>query len=298
MSMLKDIKAKLFPKLNDSLRDFEIPEFAQEDKIPKLIHQTFFSNSTPPLPLPSEIEENIAFLKSLNPAWEHRLYDKDQMVGFIETHYGADILKCFNRIDPSYGAAQADFFRYLLMYKCGGVYLDIKSSISAPLDSFLLDDDTYIISQWRNKKNEEFEGWGLHYDLREIQGGEFQQWHIIAAPGHPFLRAVIQRVLTNFDLYLPSLHGVGKNGVLRLTGPTAYTLAISPLLKSYGHRIITSEMPFPLKYSIYDYDSHISVFKSHYSSLSSPVIKISRTRQAISEVVAGLNKIDNAFRNK
>jgi hypothetical protein len=184
------------------------------------------------------------------------------------------------------------------MYKCGGVYLDVKSSISAPLDSFLLEDDTYIISQWKNKKNEEFEGWGLHYDVKDIQGGEFQQWHIIAAPGHPFLRAVIQRVLTNIDLYLPSLHGVGKNGVLRLTGPTAYTLAISPLLKSYSHRIITSEMPFPLKYSIYDYDSHISVFKAHYSSLSSPVVKISRTRQAISEVVGGLNKIDNAFRNK
>jgi len=293
MSVLKIIKTKLFPKLNESMEEFVLPEFPTGDRIPKIIHQTYRSST-----LPKELEENRKRFLALNPSWEYRFYDDRAVIDFITKNFSSEILDYYNKINPAYGAAKADLFRYLVVYKCGGLYLDIKSSITAPLDSFLLENDTYIIAQWKNKKNEEFEGWGLHYDLREIEGGEFQQWHVIAAPGHPFLRAVIQRVLTNISLYLPSLHGVGKNGVLRVTGPTAYTLAIAPLLASCSHRIITDEMQFPVKYSIYDYDSHINVLKAHYSNANTPVVKIGGARQVYSKLVEGLNKIDNALRNK
>lgn len=298
MVSFSNIKSKVFPKLNSRVKEFEIPVFAQVGEIPKILHQTYFSAETPPRPLPPEIQQNIASIKNSNPEWEHRLYGKNDMVEFITSAYGPEVLRYFNRIDPDYGAAHADFFRYLLMYKCGGIYLDIKSSVNVPFDKFLREGDTFLLSQWKNKENEAFEGWGLHYDLRHIAGGEFQQWHIVAAPGHPFLRAVIQAVMSNIDLYLPALHGVGKMGVLRLTGPSAYTLAIAPLVELHRHRFISDESPFPLKYSIYDYDSHIGVFKSHYSKLRKPVVKINAMRQMLSIGVNALNKVDATLRRK
>lgn len=42
-------------------------------------------------------------------------------------------------------------------------------------------------------------GLGLHPDLAHMAEGELQQWRVIAAPGHPFLRAVIKSDLSNID---------------------------------------------------------------------------------------------------
>lgn len=298
MSMIAEIKTRLFPKLNSRITEFDIPVFPFGTEIPKVMHQTYFSPETPPRPVPPEIQENIAFLKSTNPGWEHRLYGREEMVQFISSSYGAEVLKYFNRIDPAYGAAQADLFRYLLIYKYGGVYLDVKSSINIPFAHFLRNDDVFLLSQWRNRESEEFDGWGLHYDLRHIEGGEFQQWHIVSVPGHPFLRRVILAVLSNMDLYLPGLHGVGKMAVLRLTGPSAYTLAIAPMLGLHKHRLITNEKPFPLRYSIYGYDAHMGVFKAHYSKLKNPVVKIDARRRLLSDAMYALNRIDATLKRK
>lgn len=64
---------------------------------------------------------------------------------------------------------------------------------------------------------------------------------MIAAPGHPFLRAVIERVVSNVDNYSPWRFGVGSIGVLRVTGPVAYTLAIAPLQDRHPCKTVASE---------------------------------------------------------
>jgi mannosyltransferase OCH1-like enzyme len=110
--------------------------------IPKIIHQTIRSKAA----LHTLFQENIECLKSINPGWEHRLYDDEDCRQFILQAYGQDYLDTFNRIDSAYGAAKADFFRYLLMYEYGGVYLDIKSRTRLPLTQVLADDDHYILS--------------------------------------------------------------------------------------------------------------------------------------------------------
>jgi len=298
LSPISAVKNFLFPKLNRKAKRFALPEFKQGRGIPKILHQAYFNQTAEPAVLPLEIRENIERIKALNPTWQHRLYGRDDITQFIRTHYGEKILQYFERIDPAYGAARADFFRYLLMYQCGGAYLDVKSTTIGPLDDFLQADDTFLLSQWTNQPQNEFAGWGLHYEVREIPGGEFQQWHIIVASGHPFLRAVINQVLTNIDLYIPSLHGVAKKGVLRTTGPMPYTLAIAPLLRPDNHRVVSEDAAFPLKYSIYGYDAHFDVFKSHYSRLIIPVIRIGPAKRMWSKVITVLNKIREIMLNR
>lgn len=244
-----------------------MPPVAEGTGIPRVIHQTFMTKK-----LPAELQENVDNLKRLNPGWKHIIHDDDDIKQFIEENYGPGILTYYERINPRYGAARADLFRYLLLYKCGGVYLDIKSTCTRPLDEVLQPDDRYILSKWRNKPGESHEGFGTSKEVAHLAGGEYQQWHIIAAPGHPFLKAVLETVLTNIDNYRPWLHGTGGIGVLRLTGPLAYTLAIQPLLPTAAYRAVANETVVGLQYNIYKTTSHRAVYKTNYSLLTESVV--------------------------
>ncbi len=256
-----------------------LPDIEQAAAIPRIIHQTFQSRN-----LPAEFQKNVDQLKTLNPEWEHRLYDDDDIRQFISDVYGLGILAYFNRINPRYGAARADLFRYLLLYKYGGVYLDIKSTFTQPIDQVLKPDDRYLLAKWSNKPGAKREGWGMPKELEMIPGGEFQQWHIVATPGHPFLKAVIERVLDNIDCYKPWLHGTGGNGVLRLTGPIAYTLAIHPLLPLHPHRLVNDEAELGLVYSMLTSSSHKPLFKGHYTTLTESVVKMSGVENAMARM--------------
>jgi hypothetical protein len=259
-----------------------LPEVPPQADISRCIHQIFFSERT--RALPPELERNLAHLRRLNPDWDHRLYGAADMVHFIRQHYGQRMLDYFERISPAYGAARADLFRYLLLYRVGGVYLDIKSSLRRPLREVLRADDRCLLSRWRNKAGEEFPGWGLHAELGDALG-EFQQWHIVASAGHPYLRAVIERVLRNIQRYNPVLDGRGWIGVLRTTGPVAYTLAIRPILQQHPHRIVDAHAELGFQYSIYSSapdNPHQSLFSAHYTQLDEPLVRQSAADQAFS----------------
>jgi hypothetical protein len=247
--------------------------------ITRIIHQTY---GTHKLPLP--LQKNVEELKEKNPSWEHRLYDDEDIEVFIASQYGKEILNAYLRIDPTYGAARADLFRYLVIYKVGGVYLDIKSSFSCPIDEVIRFDNEFIASQWSNKKGEKYEGFGLKPEVSQYPGGELQQWHVIAAAGHPFLRAVILAVLDGIDAYRPWLHGTGKVGVLRLTGPVMYTLTIMPIIAQYPCRIIENEAAIGLNYSVVPGDTHKILFKSHYSTSKLSVVRLSGIARLINFV--------------
>ncbi len=223
------------------------------------------------------MQANVDKIRALNPGWDYRFYDDDDMAEYVGANYGETVLDSYVRINKKYGASRADFFRYLVMYKEGGVYLDIKSSLEKPLDAVLRPDDVYLLSRWRNSVGELYEGWGMHDQLREYGGHEFQQWHIIAAPGHPFLHAVIEKVLDNIDRYNPLLHDTGKGGVLRVTGPIAYTQSITPLLQRQKYRLVDSQGDLGLTYSIFGASStlaHKSIFRFHYTELQEPVTRL------------------------
>lgn len=250
-----------------------LPDIPRATVVPRLLHQTYPVKSLPP-----EIRQNIDKIRQMNPGWEYRLYDDDDIVTFISQNYHPRVLEYYLRINPDYGAARADLFRYLLLYKRGGMYLDIKGSLARPLDEALRLDDVFLLSHWRNQPGEEYEGWGIWPDIPARLPGEFQQWYLVAPPGHPFLRAVLERVLHNIASYNPWVHGTGRLGVLRVTGPIAYTLALLPHLDEHRHRIVDCERDLGFQYSIYrqsGHRAHEALFRSHYSQLDDPVVRLS-----------------------
>lgn len=232
--------------------------------IPRLIHQTYSSTN-----LPDELSENVKNIKLMNPNWSHYLYSDHDINKFILEHYDRKMLERYQRIDNLYGAARADFFRYLVIYEFGGVYLDIKSSATKPFDQIIMPQDRFLLSQWDNAQ------WGVHPELSEIEGGEFQQWHIIAAPNHPFLREVIKDVCRNIDQYTPWKSGVGKTGVLRMTGPIAYSLAVKRAMDMTNeYRLVNNEKEISLVYNSTKSKRHHIFFKSHYTFLNHSILKL------------------------
>jgi hypothetical protein len=272
------LKSILFPKLNHSPRLDLLPPMQPQSGVPRIIHQTFYSRE-----LPGTLQENVARLRALNPGWEYRFYDDQDIEKFIAESYPPAIIEYYNRINPQYGAARADLFRYLLMYKIGGVYLDIKSTATKPLDDVIFPQDEFLLSEWDNGADA-FGVWGKHYELAEFGGREFQQWHIACAPGHPFLRAVIGHVLGNIDTYISGLHGTGKAGVLRVTGPIAYSLAIHRIIDKHPHRKVGTNNDLGFEYTVMPINSHKKEFRSHYSLQKAPIVKTRMVKRQLSHV--------------
>jgi hypothetical protein len=268
----------LYPRLNLAYDANRIATVPAGTTVPRILHQTYHTKD-----LPAPLRDAVERTRAVSPLWEHRLYDDGDIIDYIRKEYGETILAAFLRIDSMYGAARADLFRYLLMYKTGGVYLDIKSVATRALDDVIRPDDTYILSQWHGKRFAGM-GMGVHRALRAIEGSEYQQWHIVAAPGHPFLKRVIENVLRNLRIYNPGIHGAGKRGVLSVTGPIAYTLAIHPLLHLHSHRLADSAADLGFDYNVFmtgrNSSAHHFLFRSHYAALQQPIVAVGPVNRA------------------
>ncbi len=270
-----------FLKLNDTPLTGLIPEFPMGERIPRILHQTHSRRD-----LPGPIIRTISHIRDLNPGWTHRFYDEGERAAFIHENYGPEVLGYYLRISKDYGAARADLFRYLALYLMGGVYLDVKSGASLPFDEVLRPYDSYLLSHWKNGPESPFHNWGIHPELSGMKRGEFQQWFIATVPGHPFLKSVIEHVLSNIDRYVPGIHRTGAHAVFRVTGPIAYSLAILPLLDRYPHRMVDSEDDLGLTYSVLatqgrDAQEHKAVFRNHYAELESSLIDVGTPKRAV-----------------
>jgi mannosyltransferase OCH1-like enzyme len=244
-----------------------LPDVPRSAGIPRIIHQTAKTKSLVPA-----LEKAVENARARNPHWEHILYDDADCSEFIRDCCGNDVWHAYNRINPAYGAARADFFRYVVTYFRGGVYADIKTDFVRPFAETIRDDDQFIVSSWDNGPAGTHPNFGKHPDLAAFHRDEIQQWFIVSAAGHPFLKAAIARVLANIETYNRFLVGTGKIGVLRTTGPIAFTAAIAPLLTQYSYREVANEKEVGLEYSIAgDYDHKSSIW-THYSDLSKPVV--------------------------
>ena len=229
--------------------------------IPRKIWQTCKDKNS----MQSELVDCVSELKKMNSNWAHTLFDDKSQYEYMKAVCSNRFLDAYERIHPLFGAPRADLFRYLIVFLHGGAYFDLKSGTSRPLDDMLASDDTFIISQWDNGPDGKFPGGGIKRQLKNIPGGEYEQWNIIAAPGHLFLAAVIEQVLTNIESYNAVRFGHGAIGCLNVFGPHAFTLAIHPLLNSSPHRKVISWKQ-GIKYTMFEGDKrHYKMDPLHYS---------------------------------
>ncbi len=235
-----------------------------------MIPRKIFQLTTNNIQMNDRIFENIEFLKTINPSWDYELLDESRQVDFL-SRFAPGYLSIYSSFGRGYDVAKMDFFRYVLVYECGGVYLDLKSSFVEPLDHLVTPKDTFIVSRWTKDTNSKYANWGLHPELSEK--GEYINGVVISEAKNPVLKSVIEAVIDNVNSYSAFRDGVGGPAVLRLTGPIAYTLAIE---QSTFRQTIT-EVDFfrhGYKATVFDDDrSHMSLSRLHYGKRRNPIIR-------------------------
>jgi mannosyltransferase OCH1-like enzyme len=87
--------------------------------IPLNIFQTWHTKN-----LPLHMANNIENLQKINPEFKYQLFDDNDCRDFIEINYSNDVLNAFDILKP--GAFKADLWRNCILFKYGGIYLDIK----------------------------------------------------------------------------------------------------------------------------------------------------------------------------
>ena len=95
-----------------------------EFKIPRVICQTNSSWAK----IPSYVHQQFA---DLAPNFRRRFFNDSEASAYIKLHYPAAVQETYAKLK---GAHKADLFRYCHLYKEGGVYLDIKTVLHAPLE--------------------------------------------------------------------------------------------------------------------------------------------------------------------
>lgn len=87
--------------------------------IPLNIYQTWHTKN-----LPVNMKKIVEKIILNNPVFNYELYDDDDCRNFIKTNFDNKVLNAFDSLIP--GAYKADLWRYCILYKNGGIYLDIK----------------------------------------------------------------------------------------------------------------------------------------------------------------------------
>jgi mannosyltransferase OCH1-like enzyme len=240
--------------------------------IPKIVHMTCKNFSQ----LPLEISIKNKNLERLNHDYEFRYYDDESMLNWIFANCDKKTCEAFLSINPNYGAAKADLFRYLVLNNVGGVYLDVKSSCLVPLDTLIRPSDQFITSHWMKDDGTIDTDFGRHLSLSRNKLIEYQQWFVISQPRNLLLFDLIYEIVSNLQKK-PNIVNTkfGRVGVLESTGPIIFTKVISKYQEGQDFTLINSKKS-GLVYSIYEKDStsiHYKLFATHYSRLLEPIVK-------------------------
>lgn len=209
-------------------------------KVPKIVWRTWRDDSW-------KIECRSAHDRTLKtlPDWDHRVCTDKDCQKFVSSEFKQhpSIVKAFSLCN--YGVMKADLWRYLVLYKHGGLYLDMKSTAVSPpcfasqykvACSF----PVLFTSPWNLAEKDLF-----HKHL--FTTGELQQFWIAAEPGSPVLWEVIRQTVVNIlaidyaaslptprrqvpsFLLLPKTDCV-KSRILSCTGPVMFSYVVGKWL--------------------------------------------------------------------
>jgi mannosyltransferase OCH1-like enzyme len=104
-------------------------------RIPRIIHQTWKSNQ-----LSTEFRESLISWKRQHPDWQYILWT-DEMNRNLIASYFAWFLPFYDNYE--YNIQRADVVRYFILYKYGGIYVDLDVLSRQSLDKLFTELDKY-----------------------------------------------------------------------------------------------------------------------------------------------------------
>jgi mannosyltransferase OCH1-like enzyme len=158
--------------------------------VPAVIYHSWHSNRVPP-----KMRDNIYALLKNNPEFDYYLYSDDACAKYIEKNYPKDVLTAFHTLKP--GAYKSDLWRYCILYREGGVYLDIKYNTLESLKSIISRSPEVFVKDVKHG----------------ILDGCFYNGVMISKPGNEVFKSCIDEIVNN-----SKRKSYNSNG-LDVTGP-------------------------------------------------------------------------------
>ena len=151
--------------------------------------------------LPPGMKKVVQSIKDTNPEFTHFLFDDFECRNFIKNECPDCVLSAYDKLIP--GAYKADLWRLCILYKRGGIYIDIKFS---PINNFKLIELT---------KQEHF--------VKDRLPNTIYNAFMVCKPGNPFVIACINQIIRNVKINYygkSALHptGPGLLGDVRVAG--------------------------------------------------------------------------------
>ena len=156
--------------------------------VPSIIWQTNFTGR---VTLPVYL--NYLFNRLMAPGFRYRFMVTGDRETFIKSNFEPRIYEAYKRIQI--GAAQADLWRLLVLYKYGGVYMDIDAHLVWPLHRLIPS--------------------GQQELYLKIKTGEISNYFIASQPGNKNLLELINNIVENINTNTSS-------NVYDLTGPGVF----------------------------------------------------------------------------
>lgn len=172
--------------------------------IPKTIFQTYGCEYNE---LPDYIKNCTETWQALNPDFNYVYMSERQCYEYILNSYGQNHADVYNSI--KHKAMKGDWWRYLIVNKMGGLYMDIDTVCRKPISSELDLSHDFITT------------------MDFVPDAMFIQWGFGSTPDNPILNNLIKYILDNYAEY-PSNKEIIKTD---LTGPLAFQKAIISVLK-------------------------------------------------------------------
>jgi mannosyltransferase OCH1-like enzyme len=171
--------------------------------IPKIIHQTWKT-----LNIPDEWKDAVESCKNQHKDYKHIIWSHEMMESFVKKEY-PDFYNVY--MAYPYDIQRCDAFRYLVLYKYGGIYLDMDVICKKKIDSILEYD--LVLTKSLNVEN------------------SYTNSFYMVIPNHPFIKFCID----NLPDYVNSYKYFGKHWhVMNSTGPNFLT----NMIKKYGEKNI------------------------------------------------------------
>jgi mannosyltransferase OCH1-like enzyme len=98
-------------------------------KISPNVYQTWLTKDLKP-----GMKECVEYNKSKNPKIKFHLFDDEDCKTFLEQYFVPEVANTYEKLIP--GAYKADLWRYCVLYKHGGIYMDIKFKFADNIDVY------------------------------------------------------------------------------------------------------------------------------------------------------------------
>lgn len=224
-----------------------IPENYQES-IPLNLFQTWNTKALPPM-----MKKIVEYNKNMNPEITFYLYDDHDCREFIKNNFEQSVLDAFDCLKP--GAYKADLWRYCVLYKYGGAYMDIKFKCTRKLIDIMK--GNFVVLD----RPEYFKSIGI-YNAFMIFNKE-----------HPFLLKAIQKTVSNVQKRKYGYSDLSPTGPAMLGDLFMKNRSIGPMIVMKNQfsfkkmKIIYNKEPILIEYDNYRNEQKSNQVEQHYGKL-------------------------------